>query len=301
MYTRMLIPLDGSKTAEAVLPYARALGGVLKIPVELLLVIDTGELATQVTASRARFFDTMVTDAERGGAEYLKGIAARASDIEIKCTVAKGKPEDAIIETAAQDKNTLIAMATHGRSGLNRWMLGSVCEKVLRGCDSPLLLVRANETLNAQEKIALKSIVVPLDGSELAERVLPTVAPLAQAMNLDVVLCRAYNIPYTLYSGTEGYTAINFEELLASVKQEAMEYLEKKTAEMKGRGLTKVTFVAKEGFSADEIMALGRATPDNLIAMCSHGRSGVRRWVLGSVTETVVRHSGDPVLVVRAG
>jgi nucleotide-binding universal stress UspA family protein len=84
------------------------------------------------------------------------------------------------------------------------------------------------------------------------------------------------------------------------VRDEANEYLEKKVAEVKKLGLNKVTAVTKEGFAGDEIIAMGRRTPDNLIAMCSHGRTGVRRFVLGSVTETVVRHSGDPVLVVRA-
>jgi nucleotide-binding universal stress UspA family protein len=300
MYTRMLIPLDGSKTAETVLPYARAVSGALKVPIELLAVVDISEMGAQMAISQARFLDTMLPDVERSSAEYLKGIAARSGGVETKCTVAKGKPEDVIIESASMDRSTLVAMATHGRSGLNRWMLGSVCEKVLRGCTNPLLLVRAKETLPDEDNVALKSILVPLDGSELAERVLPTVQALAQAMNLEMVLCRAYHIPYSVYSGTEGYTAINFEELLASVKKEAVEYLEKKTAEMKSLGVAKISFVTKEGFGADEIIALGRAIPDNLIAMCSHGRSGVKRWVLGSVTETIVRHSGDPVLVVRA-
>jgi nucleotide-binding universal stress UspA family protein len=300
MFTKMLIPLDGSRTAEKVLPYARALGGVLKIPVELLAVVDIGEMATHITASKARFLDTMVQDAERSSLDYLKGVAAKATGVNIKCNVEKGRPEEVVIEKAAADKNTLIAMATHGRSGLNRWMLGSVTEKVLRGCENPLLLVRASEEINAEEKIQIKSVIVPLDGSELAERALPPVVALAKAMNLEVVLFRAYSIPYSVYSGTDGYTAIDFEELLAGVKDEAVEYLEKKTAELKKDGLAKVSYVAKEGFSADEIIALGRATADNLIAMCSHGRSGVKRWVLGSVTETVVRHSGEPVLVVRA-
>jgi nucleotide-binding universal stress UspA family protein len=180
-------------------------------------------------------------------------------------------------------------------------MLGSVTEKVLRGCENPLLVVRAGEAIDAGAKVALKTIIVPLDGSDVAERVLPAVVALARAMELEVVLFRAYNIPYTVYSSTEGYSAIDFEELTASLKDEATQYLEKKSEELKKQGVTKVTILAKEGLSADEIIALGRATPDNLIAMCSHGRSGVRRWVLGSVTEIVVRHSGDPVLVVRAG
>jgi nucleotide-binding universal stress UspA family protein len=301
MFTKMLIPLDGSRSAEKVLPYARAVGGVLKIPVELLAVVDIGEMATHMTASKARFLDTMLEDAERTSREYLKTVSAKATGVNIGCTVAKGRAEEVIIEQAAADKNTLIAMATHGRSGLNRWMLGSVAEKVLRGCENPLLLVRASEAIDEGEKVALKSVIVPLDGSELAESVLPSVIALATAMDLEVILFRAYHIPYNAYAGEDGYAAINYEELIASVKDEATEYLKNKTAELKGQGLAKVSYVAKAGLSADEIIAIGRGTPDNLIAMCSHGRSGVRRWVLGSVTETVVRHSGDPVLVVRAG
>jgi nucleotide-binding universal stress UspA family protein len=272
---------------------------VLKIPVELLAVVDIGEMATHMTASKARFLDTMVEDAERTSRDYLKTISAKATGVNIKWTVGKGRAEEVIIEKAAADKNTLIAMATHGRSGLNRWMLGSVTEKVLRGCENPLLLVRASETIDEGAKVALKSVIVPLDGSELAESVFPSVIALAKAMDLEVILFRAYHIPYNAYAGDDGYSAINYEELIASVKDEATEYLQNKTTELKGQGLAKVSYVAKEGLSADEIIAIGRATPDNLVAMCSHGRSGVRRWVLGSVTETVVRHSGEPVLVVR--
>ena len=214
MFTKMLIPLDGSRTAEKVLSYARTLGGVLKIPVELLAVVDIGEVATHIAASKARFLDTMVQDAERSCSEYLKAVAAKATGVNIKWSVEKGRPEEVIIEKAAADKNVLIAMATHGRSGLNRWMLGSVAEKVLRGCENPLLLVRASEAIDAEEKVALKSVIVPLDGSELAERVLPSVVALAKAMNLEVVLLRAYSIPYSVYSGMDGYTAIDFEELI---------------------------------------------------------------------------------------
>ena len=84
--------------------------------------------------------------------------------------------------------------------------------------------------------------------------------------------------------------------MIAEIRDEAREYLEKKIAELKKLGIENVSYIARDGFSSDEIIKIGRETPDNLIAMW---RSGVRRWVLGSVTETVVRHSENPVMVLR--
>jgi nucleotide-binding universal stress UspA family protein len=103
--------------------------------------------------------------------------------------------------------------------------LGSVAEKVLRGATNPLLLVRATE--EAKAEATLKSIVVPLDGSELAESVLPTVGELAKTLKLAVVLFRAYNIPTSAYASGEGYYAVNYEELLTAMREEAVDYLEK--------------------------------------------------------------------------
>jgi nucleotide-binding universal stress UspA family protein len=142
---------------------------------------------------------------------------------------------------------------------------------------------------------------VPLDGSELAERVLPTVAELAKELQLEILLFRAYNIPTSaLAAAPEAYYVVTDEEIMSAMRDEARAYLERKAQAMKEFGVEKVSYRAEYGFAADEIISLGRKTPNNLIAMCTHGRSGVNRWVLGSVTETVVRHSGDPVLVIRA-
>ena len=300
MYSRMLIPLDGSKTAEKVLPYARSLAKKLKIPVELMAVIDIAEMAMHVSPERARYLDTLVQEGIRSSQDYLKNIAGGFSGLTVTCTVDKGRAEDAIIEGAAKTKDTLIAMATHGRSGMKRWMLGSVAEKVLRGASNPLLLIRAEENAPTEGDAAVKSVIVPLDGSDLAESVLPMIIELAKTLKLEVVLFRAYNIPANTYAGVEDYYAVNYEQIRAEIKTEAQGYLEKKVEELKRKGVESVSYVLPEGYAADEIIALGRKTPDNLIAMCTHGRTGVKRWVLGSVTEKVVRHSGDPVLILRA-
>jgi nucleotide-binding universal stress UspA family protein len=299
MYSKILVPLDGSRTAEKVLPYARYLAGKFKIPVELLAVIDIAEVASHMASEKARFLDTIIEDGVRHSTSYLRGVATTFPGAAVSCSVEKGRAEDTIIEKAATDKAMLITMATHGRSGLNRFLLGSVAEKVLRGAVNPLLLIRATEEAKSEGEASLNSVIVPLDGSELAESVLPMVAEVANKLNLEIELIRAYHIPYNVYAGDEGFYAGNYEELLNSVRDEAQEYLDKKAAELRKLGVEKVTCVAKEGFAGDEIISLGRKTPDNLIAMCSHGRSGVKRWVLGSVAETVVRHSGDPVLITR--
>jgi nucleotide-binding universal stress UspA family protein len=299
MYTRLLIPLDGSKTAEAALPYGRTLARTLKIPVELLGVVDTSVLDNRVFRDSGDS-ETIIAESIRSSEEYLNRIVKTFPDDNVSCIVETGRAEDVIIEKAGSDA-TLTAMATHGRSGIDRLLMGSVAEKVLRSAINPLILIRASEEAKSEGLALLKSVIVPLDGSELAETVLSPVAQLANALKLEVILLRAYQIPMNTYAGMEDSYPIDYEKISAALKEEAQSYLERKVAELKLNGIEKLSFVIAEGSGASEIVALGRRTPDNLIAMCTHGRSGIKRWVLGSVTEKVVRLCGDPVLIVRGG
>ena len=301
MYTGILVPLDGSKTAEKVLPFARFLARRLKLPVELLEVIDVAEIGRRILPAKAKFVDTALETIERNSTQYLNKIAGTfAEGVVINCTVVKGTPAEAIVDKAAAEKASLINMATHGYSGIDRWLLGSVAEKVLRSTINPLLLIRAAEEAKTEGEATLKSAIVPLDGSELAESVLPTVAELAKPLQLEVILFRAYTIPYSaLAVDPESSVLVSDEELISAMRDEVVAYLDKKAQAIKQLEVDRVSTIAEYGLAADEIIALARKTPDVLIAMCSHGRSGVKRWVLGSVTETVARHSGDPVLVTR--
>lgn len=297
MYTRLLIPLDGSENAEMVLPYSRFLAARLGLPTELLRVIDVVELGS------AKFLTTYL-DLEKFrqlSEEYLKAIANTFHGVPVSCIVEQGVAAEIIIQRAAADRGTLINMATHGHSGIKRWLLGSVAEKVLRGATNPLLLVRARQDAKTDGEAVLRSVIVPLDGSELAERVLPVIAELAKRLPLQVILFRAYTLPVSaLAVQPEAAYLVSDEKLIAGLRDEALAYLEKKAEALKQMGVENVLTIAEYGFAADEIIALGKKTPDDLIAMSTHGYSGVKRWVLGSVTETVVRHSDDPVLVIRA-
>jgi len=297
MFTKMVVTLDGSKTAECVLPYARMFVRNSNVPVDLVSIIDFLEMARGFPAAEGLFFDTLADDEARSRHEYLTEVAKTFTDRVVKCYTLKAKPEDAIIEHVAGDKDTLLAMATHGRSGLNRWLLGSVAEKVLRGTNTPLLLVRASDMAAAEASAELNTIMVPLDGSELAETVLPPVIEMAKRLRLGVILFRAYNIPYGFYDVGGGF-AIDLNRLLAQTEAEVQHYLEEKSSILRNAGVD-VIIASKEGFGADEIIKYIRGMPDCLIALCSHGRSGINRWALGSVAETVVRHCSSPVLVFR--
>lgn len=297
MYTGMLIPLDGSKVAEQVLPYARFLAKGLSIPVELLGVVDPEALVAFSNPAQGRHLDTLVAETMSRTATYLETAARSFHGAQVKCSMGKGKPENVVTEKAAADKNTLIVMATHGCSGIQRWPLGSVADKVIHGATNHVFLVRASEQGKTDGEAALKTVIVPLDGSALAEEVLPGVVELAKKMKLEVVLMRAYALPPAISAEDYGFYSA---DLLDHLESEARDYLSEKVNAVKQKGVENVTSVVNPGYGAEEIITLGRHTPDNFIAMRTHGRSGIQRWVLGSVTERVVDHSGDPVLIVRS-
>jgi nucleotide-binding universal stress UspA family protein len=295
MYTRMLVPLDGSETAEKVLPYARALARGLKIPVELLAVIEIGRYTS---GERARYLDTLTDAAIRRNQEYLQRVAKTFKDAGAEWTVEGGRPAEAIIVKAAENKGTLITMATHGRSGLTRWLLGSVAEKVMRGASNPTLSVRASKEAKGEGEATPDRIIVPLDGSKLAEIVLPTVVDLAKALKLKVVVLRTYSVNPIIYGYEDYLPELDVNE--AELEKEATGYLNSEVEQLKRENLADVVPIVSDGEAAETIIELAKGAPNSLIAMCSHGHSGVKRWVLGSVAEKVIRHADNPVLVIRA-
>ncbi len=130
MYSRLLVPLDGSKLAEQALPFARYLAKALAIPADLLQAIDPESLQALANPQQGRYIDTLLADKNASSRTYLKTIAASFNGARITSTVENGKAEDLIIDKAAVDKEALIVMATHGRSGIQRWLLGSIADKV---------------------------------------------------------------------------------------------------------------------------------------------------------------------------
>jgi len=278
MYTRLLVPLDGSKLAEQVLSYVRALGGALGSPITLLRLFDP--MTIWLGRPRGQDLEETIGSFREQSLGYLGTIKASMDDlgVAVSCLVQEGDPASGIISEAQKEAGTLITLSTHGRSGVTRWALGSVTDKVLHSTVAPVLVVRPGGEQAPPATVALKAIIAPLDGSLLAEQSLPYVESLAKALSLTVMLVRV----------TAHYT------------DEAREYLHEVGDKLRQRGLPMVEERLLYGHPSSNISDFSREVQANLVAMTSHGHSGVRRWVLGSVTNSVVRDSGDPVLVIRA-
>jgi nucleotide-binding universal stress UspA family protein len=287
MYTKILVPLDGSQLAEQILPFARVLAEGLKIPVHLLRVNEPGAMTAYAPPL--------------GGGDYLAGVAERffSQNIPVSQQVEIGKPAEVIVERASTESGALIAMATHGLSGIQRLILGSVAYKVAHMAKNPLLLVRPEQARDPMKPVQLNTLFVALDGSGLAEAICPVAIGLALRLNLEVSLVRVYTAPAESAVIGDGVILDVARRLRDRIREEVETYLDGKVQQFQADGLRRVSSLAIEGDAAGEIIDLARKTPNNLIAMCSHGRSGIQRWVLGSVAEKVIQHCGDPVLLVR--
>jgi nucleotide-binding universal stress UspA family protein len=287
MYKKILVPLDGSRLAEQVLPFVRQLAASFACPVELLRASDPD--------ARPPFWPP------QAGAEYLQETAKKyfAPSVRISHVAETGEPAQLIVDRARREPDCLIAMATHGMSGMRRWLLGSVAAKVVQTAANPLLLIRPGDG-DAAMQATFNTVFVPLDGSALAEKVLPHVIALSKAMNLEVHLVRVYTLPSDAYVVADGVIAQGSGVFRESLKNEANNYLDGKVDELRAEGLERLLATAIEGDAANEIIEIARKTPKNMIAMSTHGRSGVGRWLVGSVAEKVVQHAQDPVLLIRA-
>lgn len=300
MFKKVLIPLDGSPFAEGVLTY---------IP---LFVSEETELSLlQVVVPQNSYYymasaDGMVIppplDVERLEEDvqrYLKGIKGelRGMGYRANAQVANGDVAAAICDRADAQEADLIAMTTHGRSGVSRWLLGSIAERVIRNAKQPILLVRT-ETQKCSQT-AIQRILVPLDGSELAEVALPHAQRLAQDHGASLLLVQSIE-PVEQMSMEPMTMTMDFQlEISENWRKVAQHYLEGIQQQLEREGLSSDTLVV-DGAPANAILDLAEAQKVDLIAMSTHGRSGLNRWVFGSVADKVLRHAKCPLLVIRA-
>lgn len=266
---RILVPLDGSPEAESVLPALLPLFRTLKVRLTLLGVAPGEEAKPALELYLSRLRTSLLLDGVPSESKAEWGDAAQE-----------------ILRVGKDIKADLIAMTTHGRTGLRRELVGSVTEQVLRHSSIPVLAFRPGTKIGDWRRM-----VVALDGSAAAETVLGDAAELARAMGATLHLVRVKSVLPQLVM----HPGLPFP----MPEEEPQPYLEGIANRLAGKGILTLS-ETRQGEAADEISAFARETDAGLICLTTHGRTGLSRMLLGSVAESVLRSAPCPVLLRRA-
>lgn len=308
MYHRMLVPLDGSVLAEVVFTYAKELAG--RLDIDIILLHAFSPAPTQFLPMRRAYIERAIRIVKRQSQAVQKriGIQPGGKPIEVRGEVIEGYPADEILRYAEENEVDLILIATRGQSGPKRWAMGSVAGKVLSASKIPVWLVPAGiREETPYDEWSSQTLLVLLDGSELAESVLPHVEVLAKqrgAKPVDVVLLRVSETPsMPSYYGPElSGVSLNWGEYLqreeARRGKVAMEYLAKVEKRLKDSKIS-VQSEVLAGKAADEIIGYANKNPFSIIVMATHGRSGLSRLVYGSVAANLLQGVSNPIFLVK--
>ncbi len=296
MYTNVLVPLDGSSFSARALPIAAEIARRTGAALHLAIVHDpssyipfvAGEVAVPVydaeLARERRAEDQLVVDTHAATLK-ARGLSASGQLLE-------GTTVEALLEYGEEIGADLTVMTTHGRSGFARVRLGSVATAYLVRATTPVLLVRGGENLPA---IPVGTLLCPLDGSPFAESILPHAAKFAESFGLTMALV-AVTVPHAMPMAPLGTEMLIDPGALDAESVGQLEYLTRMLERCPvGSTAQTVTDLSASRAILEEAGRLNAGA----IAMASHGRGGVRRMVLGSVADEVLRHADVPVLIYR--
>lgn len=296
MYKKVLVPLDGSDLGESILPYVAQLARGLDAKITVMHVADVvrdaagGGSLVHVPDGRKQ----SVKEYLHNSREVLQKNGVARTDV----LATSGVPSVEIVEHGRRDGYDLIAMATHGRSGLGRWVYGSTTDKVLHSTDLPMLLLRPRAGGGTiLDKAPMRTAIVPLDGSALAEEALPVAEELAKRLGLKVTLVRIVPMTTLAYSGLE--PDAYYGRIEEEMEKAADDYLKEKSDALRQKHV-QVAYHSARGYPAGQLVDFAEQACNGVIIMTTHGRTGVGRWVLGSVADRVLRSACLPVLLLRS-
>jgi nucleotide-binding universal stress UspA family protein len=296
MLERILVPLDGSSLAECVLSHVIALATTHDARVTLLRVLEK-----QQERHRAAFVNPLDAHLDSVIAQaYLTEVAQQLSraGILVETAISSGSAAVEIVAYAQQNEIDLIAMSSHGKNGLSSWNMSSVAQKVAARAHRSVMIVHAYVPANEQvDIVTYRRLLVPLDGSQRAECVLPAATSLARAHDAQLVLAhvvRKPEMPRQLWTDDEERGLL--EQLMACRRHRAESYLEG----VRQRLTIDADVQLRQ--SADVPGALQALAEDDgfdMILLSAHGYSGSPRRTYGSVTASLIGYSSTPLLIVQ--
>lgn len=318
MFKRILVPLDGSALAEQAIPtagrIARATGGTVVLLRAILPPVDY-RYGPYMLQPSFTVLDQDVQEPLQEATHYLERIATSSylAGVKTEVVVETGSAAPMIFSVTEEKDIDLIVMCTRGETGLKRWVLGSVAQKVARHAPVPVLVLHQHSTIAGPHPHMERPlrVLVPLDGSALAKAALKPAAQLVAAMAAPgqgamhlVRVVKHDTLPREVLDPvTKERVLHKAKTYLASVSGHVREAI---ASELK---LAVTWSVALDTDAADAIIGMAENGEDaegagvfgrcNFIALATHGRGGLQRWAMGSVTERVLAGTTLPVLIVR--
>lgn len=301
MFRSILVPLDGTRFAEAALPAAARLARRARGRLHLLLAHQptAALVGAQEIAAPNPDLEQALLDQEEN---YLAGAAASAGEACVgTATVvqAVGPAGEVICEEADRIEADLIVMATHGRSALGRFWRGSVSSHVVREAGVPVLLVHPNRVESALQRDTGAGILVALDLSGFAEAILEPVVDLATLLQAHVTLLHVVEPNYHAVDPQSTYPLDQDQAVTEIRRADAQRRLDEIADRLRARGLCVSARVTVAPNAAAELLETLEVRKYDLLALTTHGAGGLRHLLSGSVADKVIRSAGKPVLVLR--
>ncbi len=286
----IMVPLDGSEYSEQVLPLVELLAKTYNARVTLVSVLRLGRSLLALSSTHEKI--------QKGREEkesYLQQVAdrLRRKGITVDYKVGVGPAAETINSLAQELGVDLLVIRTHGRSGVSRWVLGSIASKILQLSVKPVLMA----PLTAEDRLKrpqFRKILVPLDGSEFAERVLPYVRAVDESFHTEIILL---TVPVVPEAELYGALADVVEELRQQAMEQARNYLENVASVLREEGHN-VRALITGSEPADTILKVSEEEQVDLIMMATHGRGGLDRVFLGSTAERLAQHTKSLLFLV---
>jgi len=309
MYRSILVPLDCSPFGEHALPMALALAR--RTGASLHLAHVHSPLAAVYLEGAGFLDESLDTHFVQHQQEYLQAVAQRIgamAPVTVTSVVLRGEIVPTLVDHAAHNGMDLVVMTTHGRGAFGRFWLGSVADELVRQLPMPVLLTHPHEAQpDFTREVLPKFLLLPLDGSSLAEQMVDPVLELARFTGAEVVLLRVVKPVMPAQYPVEGYSVVEMarsiisrlEQLQEQAKKEAEDYLQRVAGRFRERAVKVQTQVAVEDRPAVAILREAAGRAGGLVAIETHGRKGLARLLLGSVADKVIRGTPVPVLVHR--
>lgn len=292
MYDTILVPTDGSEHARRAADHGLFLADRFDAHVHVLSVVDVRGAAGPFDVGGVR--EEFVAELEAEGTEAVEAIEDRFPDHDsLETAVVEGTPEETILEYATEHEVDLVAMGTHGRTGVERYVAGSVCEHVLRKAPMPVFTARAAAEATTVE--GYDDVLVPTDGSDAAELAIDHAIGIGEAVGARIHAVNVVDLGDVAASSE--YAIPN--DLIESLEDRGTRATETVRDRAAAAGLEARTEV-RSGYPARDLLEYVEDEDVDLVVMGTAGRTGLNRFLMGSTTERLVRHSPVPVLSVNA-